>query len=579
MKYLARWFLVLALVIGCAGCTGLPTSGVVGSAPREGSSQDPGDVAIIPDPPSQGASPSQIVQGFLNAMVNSEQGYATARAYLTHTASAAWTPDAEALIYASGITPRVNGDQVSITGALVGRLSADGAYSSVDNPSWTHDFGLVIEDNQWRISRPTTGLALSQYMFSQTYTRVEAYFFDDTATVLVPDSRYVPIGSWNAARAVRLVLNGPSTWLSPVTDNTYRSRVELDSDVYTSGGGVLTVPLSGEAAGLDIQPATQLALEIAATTRDMASVVWIRLTVAGQGLALDPRMGAATDDALAKVAADQYTRASSSAPADLFFVSSGYVYRADATTRSRLPSDWGTTPHDISSFAVNRDSAVIAAATPDGLLVGGAFDGELTIELSEPGILRPQFASDRTLWAMASNPQGTAAWTRYGGTMHQVAATGLAGLVVQGFQLAPDGRRVLLLVRPVQDPEGPMRVGVALITTTNGQPSSIVSFKQIQATFQGSVMTSIIDAAWMGPSSMVLLGATQQGRAAEVFYTDRDGLSVEEWGNPEQWAATQMAAHAQQVSVLEEQGQVWTYQEGQQWAKVGDNVSAIAYPG
>ena len=580
MKRCVPLFLVIALIVVSAGCSGLPTSGEVGSAPREEGTQAVGGIAVIPDPPSQGASPSQIVQGFLNAMVNSENDYATAKAYLTQEAAVSWTPQAEVLIYASGITPRVNDEQVTITGALVGRLGSDSTYASLENPSWTHDFQLVREDNQWRISRPTTGLALSQYMFSQTYMRVEAYFFDDTFTVLVPDSRYVPIGSWNPAKAVDLLMRGPSTWLTPVIDNSYRSSIMADGQASISSvGSILTVPLSSDAQDLSVEAATRLAIEVAATARDMVSVSWIRLTVDGKGLTLDSSMGAATNDTLPKIAADLYTRSASVATANLYFMSSGYMYRADETSRSRLPSRWGTLPHDVSSFAVDRNSSMIAAATPEGLLVGGVLDGEPSIVLSEEGLLRPQFAWDRSLWAVTSGAEGTKMWMGSDAIFYSIETTQLAGLIIHGFQLAPDGRRLLLLVRPVQDPEGPMRVGMALVATVDGLPSAIVNFKQTQASFQGATLTSIVDLAWMGPSSMVLLGSSQQGRAAEVFYTDRDALTVEEWGNPEQWTANQMAAHAQQVSVLDGQSQVWTYQEGQQWTKVAENVTAIGYPG
>ena len=75
-------FAAVLVIVLAAGCAEIPTSGPVveGEAVPE---QLPVSVGFVPNPPVAGASETDIVQGFLEAMASYEAGYQTAKEFLT----------------------------------------------------------------------------------------------------------------------------------------------------------------------------------------------------------------------------------------------------------------------------------------------------------------------------------------------------------------------------------------------------------------------------------------------------------------------------------------------------------------
>jgi len=199
-----RTVLGLVLVLGLpAGCATLPTSGAVVSEPRRSQASDPGGAAIDPDPPTAGASPSLIIDGFLHAMATYQPGYPLARQYLTTAAKSTWKPESGVLVYADGTAPTVTADKVTMEVPTVGMLGADGAFQAAAEGMWSHDFGLVKEEGEWRISNPQSGILISRYLFASGFVRHDVFFLDSTRTTLVPDARYVARGNRSPGTVMR----------------------------------------------------------------------------------------------------------------------------------------------------------------------------------------------------------------------------------------------------------------------------------------------------------------------------------------------------------------------------------------
>ena len=598
-------------VLVCAGCATLPTTGPVLSTPREVLEEGPGGFTIEPEPPPAGAPPSMIIRGFLTAMASSGQGYATAREYLTAQASSRWRPDqADTVIYASGTTPSVEEMtqtqvKVIMPGTLIGCLHPDGSFVSKcpglegNSDEWPHDFGMVQENGEWRISNPLDGLALSQYMFSQSYMRIDAYFFPVSGETLVPDPRYVPRTAWDRTTAAKLVLDGPSDWLKDITASEERTDIVLDGDV-TLTGSVADVPLDCGSVSLETGDATQLAIEIAATMRDMAGVSRVRLTCDGTPV---PLSGAAPDASLPISIVDNYDSSHEGSVETLVTVHDGVVALL-GDDFIPVPGEWGTTQHAISSFAISSDLDQIAAVTDEGLWIGPVSEGSSVLAIAGEGFLRPQLDSHGNLWAVRTLDNVlTVSVVARDDLIHAIVdqkpppvtvldTTEVEGKV-QGFQVSPDGHRILL-VREIESSEvsegTQAEVGISLITYDDAMPSALISWKPIQLMWEGAQLKTIVDLAWMGPSSFVLLastGATPPG----VFVTNIDGLEMDEWGlpqrldsaDPDQKRAVEMAAHntsgSPQIVVREQDGTVWSYQDSYQWRRLGDSVTSITYPG
>jgi len=597
LKYLACVLCVLL----CAGCATMPTAGPVLATPREVLEEGPGGFTIEPEPPPQGAPPSMIIRGFLTAMASVGQDYATAREYLTEEASGRWHPaDTDALIYASGTTPSVEETtmQVTMSGPLVGYLHPDGSFVSSEDPTWTHDFGMVREDGEWRISAPPEGLALSQYMFSQSFMRIDAYFFPASGETLVPDPRYVPRTAWDRTTAARLVLDGPSDWLGDIVAPEVRTDIALDGDV-TLSNGVADVPLDCGSGRPEAVDATQLAIEIAATMRDMTGVSRVRLTCDGTPV---PLAGAAQDASLPLTIVDDYDSSHAASVETLAAVHDGVVALLGDGDFIPVPGQWDAAHYTIGSFALSPDLGQIAAVTDQGLVIGPVGDGSAVLAIPGEGFLRPQLDSRGNLWAVRTvdHVPMVSVVTRDDLTrsitdqkpppFSTLDTSALGDIDILGFQVSPDGHRILL-IRQADTAEGAqIEVGICLITYADDQAASLISWKPIRLIWEGAQLKTFADLAWMGPSSFVLL-ASSGAAPPEVFVTNIDGLEMDEWGLPQrldsvdadQKRAVEMAAHytgaSPQIVVREKDGTIWSYQDGYQWRLLGDSVTSIAFPG
>ena len=595
------YLIVVLCVLACAGCVTMPTSGPVLATPREILEEEPGGFTIEPEPPPQGAPPSMIIRGFLTAMASVSQDYATAREYLTVQASALWHPtESDSVIYASGTTPSVEEGsmQVTMSAPQVGYLHPDGSFVSSEDPTWIHDFGMVQEDGEWRISTPPQGLALSQYMFTQSYMRIDAYFFPTSGETLVPDPRYVPRTAWDRTTAARLVLDGPSDWLQDIVTTGARANVVLNGDVSLSGG-VADVPMDCGFVRPSTSDATQLAIEIAATMRDMTGVSRVRLNCNGTPI---PLAGASQDASLPISVVDNYDSSLVGLTENLAAVHDGVVALMGEGDFIPVAGDWGSSQHAIDSFALSSGLDYIAAITDQGLVIGPVGQGSAVLAISGQGFLRPQLDSRGNLWAIRTvdGAPSVSVVTR-DDLIRAIAdqkpppvvtldATELGDVDIMGFQVSPDGHRILL-IRQAETSEGTqIEVGICLIAYDGDQASGIIAWKPIRLIWEGAQLKTFADLAWMGPSSFVLL-ASSGANPPEVFITNIDGLEMDEWGLPQrldsvdadQKLAVEMAAHytstTPQIVVREQDGTVWSYQDGYQWRLLGEGVTSIAFPG
>ena len=573
--------LIVALVImACTGCATIPISGPVESKPRQSTDSGPGGITIIPEPPPNGASQTMIIRGFLTAMASFGSDYATAREYLTDEAASVWAPrESDVLIYASGTVPRVSGSQVTMSGSVIGSLRPDGSFVGSEEPVWNHDFGMVKEEGEWRISNPPKGLALSQYMFSQSFVRIDAYFFPASDQVLVPDPRYVQRGAWDITTAARIAVAGPSPWMREIIDTSSRQAIYLSDDVTLSGLGTAEIPLSDGAKDLDIEQATRLAIEIAATMRNIPGVERIRLLSNGNHLELN---GASPDLSIPVGIADSYDVSGATRAQNIYMVQDGHIISLANGIPLPVDGEWGTATRNIQSFAVSQVTNQIAAVVDGGLYVGRIVDPPKHM-LSEEGLLQPQFDSRGQLWVVAASAEHINLTMIRQDRQVSVDTSALETMRIRGFQIAPDGHRMILL-REVELPsEGSrLELGIALISYRDGLPYSIGSWKSIRLTWEGSMFRSIIDMSWMGPSSLLVLGSPG-GSPAGVFFTDIDGLGIEEWGLPQAWNPVQMAARATdtgpQIMVLDSEGRVWSYQDGYHWSHpIVTPITSIAFP-
>jgi len=91
--------IALALCWLLGGCASVPTSGPIHAGPVLDAAAESQFIRVIAAPPSVGASPEEIVAGFLDAAVSLEDDRAIARQYLTDEAARLWEPEEATTVY------------------------------------------------------------------------------------------------------------------------------------------------------------------------------------------------------------------------------------------------------------------------------------------------------------------------------------------------------------------------------------------------------------------------------------------------------------------------------------------------
>jgi Lipoprotein LpqB beta-propeller domain/Sporulation and spore germination len=561
-----RTALTLLLLGVPAGCATLPTSSPVGSEQRRSQASDPGGAAIDPEPPTAGASPSLIIDGFLHAMATYQPGYPAARQYLTTAAKTTWKPEAGVLVYTDGTEPTVTADAVSMEVPLVGTLGADGAFDAAGEGMWSHNFGLAKEDGEWRISTPQSGILISRYLFSSGFVQHDVFFLDSTRTTLVPDARYVARGNRTPTTVLKLLLSGPSQWLSPSVVTVVPSATTMIGSV--SDSGEITIPFSAVPA--NAADRSLMCAQIAAVLRQLPDVApQFRLTAQGAAVDITEQH---TDGSIPLTMADRYDPLAT-LTSQLFAMSEGHLVRAPDTfggTARVVNGDFGTQPWEATSLAIGTDG-IDAALLVGNEVVKGTVDGQGTKSvLTRQGLLRPQFSRDGGLWTMSTAGE---VWRIDGDHAVQVAAPGLAGRTVVAFRISPDGQRIALVTAT----NGTREVG--LLRIERGTNLAVNGWRSVPLLQDSTPIVGAVDVGWSSTTSLTVLAGV--GRPADVVEVDIDGVVLHDDGRSDAWSATSLAVSARgpRKAVGDSTGAVWLYQDSFRWNRLTGKLTAPSYPG
>jgi hypothetical protein len=150
MRTLRVGFLAVVTVFMMA-CTSIPSSGPVNSTART-TGVDTSDVDFLPPGPSTGATPEEIIAGFIAAGTAAQENYRVARSYLANEVSEDWNPNASVLVrrgepLVSVVSNTVARYVVPVIASVdeLGRFSTSASVSSQ-----TLDFRLVLEETSPR---------------------------------------------------------------------------------------------------------------------------------------------------------------------------------------------------------------------------------------------------------------------------------------------------------------------------------------------------------------------------------------------------------------------------------------------
>lgn len=285
---------MLAVALAVSACAGLPTSGDVYEGRQGDEEVEAPDFSFIPDRPQPGATPEQIVDGFIRAGSGPAEDWARARLFLAAEIRESWRPEAGVTIDLQAVrTPDPGSDEVdpaqtesavSLTVTPVANVDETGVYSLAEADSTqTLPFRLEKQaDGEWRIIEAPNGVVLDQNLFPSVYRHYSLMFFDPTWKFLVPDVRWFP-PSTVATEISKQLIAGPAEWLQGAVVSGFPESVELAPASVPVVSSVAEVSFNPDAQTLDSDTLDRMQTQLAASLAP-TGVTEVRMSAGGSPL-------------------------------------------------------------------------------------------------------------------------------------------------------------------------------------------------------------------------------------------------------------------------------------------------------
>lgn len=493
---------VVGLAALLAGCVTIPTGGGVST---QGIAQEQGTDTTIRavSPPQPGATPSEIVTGFIRAGGGPQANYGVARQFLADTLQSKWKASAATLISDSSPTPTSDGidtdesAEYSVSLAVVGQIDASGVYTPQSSTSQSLSFHLVKEHGEWRIDRAPDGTVLRTRDLGVVAKPYDLYFFDPTEAYLVPDLRWFADqggAAYLPGRIVSALLAGPAPWLAaPVVASAFPAATQLNSPPVPNSGSV-TVDLSANIT--DAGP-TQQSRMLQQLDASLLPLHIQRVSITANGLQV-PATDASNADA------------SPSVPYDAIG-SDGKTFGAVGDVQAAVPSplpQLGAAVQELAPVAVSlsrdRTSAAVLGTGGVSLVTATAHP----VVDARVGLTAPTMDPQGWVWSAQSDP-GSLIAVRADGK--PVAMPVTASGRITSTSMSRDGTR---LVVALTGDAGASMLVLGVQRDKDGAPVGFGSPLVVPV----DPTRPIIDTAWVDSGSIATIAGDGNGQDAVTQY-------------------------------------------------------------
>nr|WP_322984933.1 LpqB family beta-propeller domain-containing protein [Streptomyces sp. S584] len=606
----------LSVLLGCgvmvlAGCGAMPVTGDVKAV----DASQPGDsqVQVYAVPPREGATPMEVVDGFLESMTSDDPDFRTTRQYLTAEAGERWQPDEGITVLAKA--PSRNGPTIhdkerrntettyALTGEQVAAVDAQSSYRPLAPSEYDQMLHLVRQKGadgkqEWRIDIVPDGLVLGQSDFKRLYRSVNKYYFaaglTDESAALVADPVYVrnrtdPVTRMDTAtQTVRTLLEGPSNWLRPVVDSRFPEGTALKSGVTsltTDDQNVLKVPLNKKADGAGQGACRMMAAQVLFTLRDLTSARVGQVELQGDR---GPLCSLSADEA-----ADFASDHGSGEPDSQYFVDDeGHVQRIPGSTKGGgdpepVVGPLGSGTVAMSAVGVARDEEQAAAVSENQQhLYVSSLTGESepaapvvssTAKKAADRLSAPSWDGRGDLWVADRDPAEPRLLRLAGGAgePQEVSVPGLNGGRIEALRMSSDGVRIALRVSR----DGHTTLHIGRVERHGSGDAEQVSVEDLrQAAPQLAEVTAV---SWSGRSRLVVVGK-EEGGVQQVRYVQADGSTSSSGVLPGVNQVTAVAAaDDDQLPLMAdtESDGIVKLSPGDNWQTVLKEGSSLVYPG
>ena len=517
-----------ALLGACLVTTGcgisMPHSGGVHVTTTTASNRDDGSVSIKPRSPAKGDSRDQIVKGFLDAMRATPAVTTTvARQFLTTEASDDWHPTGM-VIYNTAFTPKSTNGKVEATLTNAYRLDSRGAWlGKVSEDDSTVTFGMDLENNEWRIAQPPPYLMVPQKWFAQRFQQVSLYFFDPSASLLVPEPVFVPRGNQFASTLVNGLLEGPAAELAGTEQNFFPDGLRSVVSVPVSPSGVARVELTSDTdqAAMPSPEQTELLVsQLAWTLQQDPSITRFSITIDDRPLQLP---GESVFDV---EHGHEYAPFVAGSSTQLFGLEDGHMVGGSAQNLQTVSGPFGQGVVDLRTVAADLRADQVAGVSSDGTSLWTApikDNGSPATQLmTGADLLRPAWDFNDRVWEVDRNGGHAVVSYLRKGQMREIDVSGISGEDVKDFLVSRDGSRLVAVIRRDEDDDA---IVVSRIQAT-GDGQVVGALGADYVTDPDTQTGQIRDIAWSSPTTITMLlpvsRSLVQVRTASVDGADID---------------------------------------------------------
>ena len=499
-----------ACVLLAAACARIPDDGPVveGAAPAV----DPSAAAFdfSPPGPQAGATPEQVVAGFLTAQQATPLSTTVARQFLTDRAAAEWQPERRTLLYGDLdvlSSPVRTGRAPATVPVLLRQLFAlddtgrwDGRQQEVERAGLK--LTVVRDEGEWRVADPPDTLVLPLTHFENRYRRFAVHFADPTGTLLVPEPVYLPLGVQTPTQLVESLLAGPRG-SERAADRTYLPPgTELVVSVPVDAAGVAQVPLSADVLELRRSDLRVAVAQVVWTLRQVPDVTAVQLTVEGEPVSV-PGQG----EVVAVDAMEEFSPLVASASTDRYGLRTGEVRRI---------SDDGEYPllevprrlRPVAGLGVSLLGNPLAVADGEGRVhvLARASDqrGPADPVTSVPTgrVTRPMWDWARTLWLVPRRFEGRVQ-VLVGGRLRSLTWPDARpdGRAVSAAALSRDGSRLVLAV--VRD--GRHELLLSRVVRSSEDAAAPVALRAARPIATGGRLPEVLEVGWRDAQTLAVL--------------------------------------------------------------------------
>ena len=506
MKTLRVGFLAVVTVFMMA-CTSIPSSGPVNSTART-TGVDTSDVDFLPPGPSTGATPEEIIAGFIAAGTAAQENYRVARSYLANEVSEDWNPNASVLIrQGEPLVSVVSNTVARYVVPVIASVDELGRFAtSVSVSSQTLDFRLVLEDNEWRISGLADGIVLTEAAFAEAFSSYRLYYFSAGYRELVPDVRWFASRGEVSSKIVRGLLEAPSFWLDQgATVSAFPEGTQLALTPIPVVDGVASVDLTTRVLTADEITRSRILAQLTASLAQVQGISSARISVNQNDLVISslgeegPSLASGRDPRSVVLRDRRF----------------GYVQGGSVSEIEGLSSAMASLIPQKIFYSAEYDRAL--ATRTDGLWSLEPGSEPIIID-PRAGLVRGIIDNCGFVWSSTreSSPEMAQIITPQGDVVPFPLDIGGSSELVS-FELARDDTRLVVLVQT----ETGVRVLLGAITRDDTcQPVFVGEFVEL-----GPVDGTAVDAAWIDDSRIVVAIKEDTTGQGEVLVFDVSGQS------------------------------------------------------